>query len=323
MTSYVLFLDDVGIPREEVQTTITSHLDAEAVYASDYPDLSSVPTPVRAIVTVKTPFTPTLASAFPDLSGVVVAFTGYGVHSLDLNIPVYNAPGYSTTAVAEHAIGLSLAALRDTGVFASSSSWKTLAPGRELGSLTVGVAGTGAIGMAFAQRAAAFGASLVGWSRSQNPEFLDLGGRYVASLAELAAEADVVSLHVPFNDNTAGLFGAEEAAAMKADGVLVNTARGGVVDTQAVLDEMASRIASTGSSFVLAADVFEEEPLPDDHRILTDDLLAPFLLLTHHVAYKTRGAISRRWDITLSNLSAVFASTPTAPTAHCVNLEHL
>ncbi|KNC55790.1 D-isomer specific 2-hydroxyacid dehydrogenase [Thecamonas trahens ATCC 50062] len=320
-TSTIVFQQDIGIPQATIAADLAARFPSVScrfAWANDDDAAAAAATagdgdeeqndaPVHALVTVTHPFTAEIAAAHPDLLGVAVAFTGYDAHDTSLGVPVFNAAGYSTPAVAELAVGLTLSALRGLAIFAHATEWTALAPGRELGSCTVGIVGTGAIGCAAARLYAAFGCKVKGWSRSESAAFTDgVGGEYVHDLAELVATCDIVSLHVPLNDATRHLIGTDVVAALRPGAVLVNTARGGVVDTAAVLAEMRARRASSGTSFVYATDVFEDEPLPADSPFFNAASdLAPFLVLSHHVAYKTAGALARRWEITLDNLDAI------------------
>lgn len=229
-----------------------------------------------------------------------VAFTG--LDHIDLGycqqhgIKVQNAAGYSTTAVSELAIGLMLDVLRritelHTNVLLSMTREGFL--GRELHGKTVGVVGTGAIGTAVCRLLLAFGCKVLAYNRSEHQEIIDMGIRYVA-LDDLLRESDIVTLHVPLTPDTHHLIGEKELALMKPSAILINTARGNVVDIPALaqaLDE--GRLAGAG------IDVYEKEPpLEEEHPLLQVDNC----VLVPHIGYATREAFDIRADIVFSHV---------------------
>ncbi len=236
----------------------------------------------------------------PKLKYLSVAFTG--LDHIDLayckehGIKVQNAAGYSTTAVSELAVGMMLDLLRNivslSEAMHQGGSRGTFL-GRELRGKTVGIVGTGAIGTATARLLLAFGCNVIAWSRTERDEVKALGVNYV-SLPVLLKQADIISLHVPLNDETRGLIGKDELAMMKPTALLVNTARGPVCDIAAVADALiAGRIA--GAAF----DVFEKEPpLPLDHMLLSTNRC----LVTPHVAFATEESFAARADIVFGHV---------------------
>ncbi len=229
-----------------------------------------------------------------------VAFTG--LDHIDLkycsnhDIKVQNAAGYSTTAVSELAVGMMLDLLRNIVTLnekiRQGGSRGTFL-GRELRGKTVGIVGTGAIGIATARLLVAFGARVIAWSRTERPEVKALGVEYM-SLEALLQQSDIVSLHVPLCDETRGLIGEKELALMKPTAMLINTARGPVCDIAAVGKALVeSRIA--GAAF----DVFEQEPpLPIDHLLLSTNRC----LVTPHVAFATEESFATRADIVFGHV---------------------
>ena len=229
-----------------------------------------------------------------------VAFTG--LDHIDLkycaehNITVQNAAGYSTTAVSELAVGMMLDLLRNIVTLhelTHQGGSRGTFLGRELRGKTVGIVGTGAIGTATARLLLAFGCKVLAWSRSRRQEVESLGVTYT-SLDDLLRQSDIVSLHVPLNDETRGLIGERELELMKPTALLVNTARGPVCDIAAVGKALvAGRIA--GAAF----DVFEKEPpLPLDHLLLSSKRC----LVTPHVAFATEESFAARADIVFSHV---------------------
>lgn len=229
---------------------------------------------------------------------LAVAFTGLDHVDLkyceERGIKVQNCAGYATTAVAELTFGLLLDLCRNIGkcdTAARNGGTKAGLIGFELEGRTMGIVGTGAIGARVAKLAAAFGMDVIAYSRTPGKV---AGVRYV-SLEELLAQADVVSLHVPLTDETRGMIGAEELALMKETAVLVNTARGPVVDTKALADALNSgRIAGA------AIDVFDKEPPLDADEPLIN---AKNTVVTPHVTFATDESMIKRAEIEFRNIA--------------------
>ena len=239
-------------------------------------------------------------SRCPNLKFLPVAFTGLDHIDLEYcnnhNIKVLNASGYSTVAVSELAIGLMLDVLRKITAFDGTirnGGVRGTFLGRELKGKTVGVVGTGAIGTQVVKLLNAFGCKILAYNRSEHDEVKNLGAKYV-SLNELMRESDIVTLHVPLNKETHHLVGKEQLALMKPTAILINTARGNVID----IDELAkllkeNKIAGAG------IDVYESEPpLPQNHPLCD----APNCVMVPHIAYATREAFDIRADIVMNNI---------------------
>ena len=229
---------------------------------------------------------------------LAVAFTGLDHVDLkyceERGIKVQNCAGYATTAVAELTFGLLLDLCRNIGkcdTAARNGGTKAGLIGFELEGRTMGIVGTGAIGARVAKLAAAFGMDVIAYSRTPGKV---AGVRYV-SLEELLAQADVVSLHVPLTDETRGMIGAEELALMKKTAVLVNTARGPVVDTKALADAL-----NSGSIAGAAIDVFDKEPPLDADEPLIN---AKNTVVTPHVAFATDESMIKRAEIEFRNIA--------------------
>ena len=236
----------------------------------------------------------------PNIKMLSVAFTGLDHIDLDYcrakNIEVFNASGYSTVAVSELAIGLMLDVYRKiTEMDANTRQLgsRGMFLGRELHGKTVGVVGTGAIGIQTINLLKAFGCKVLAYSRTQRSEVKALGVEYV-SLEHLMANSDIVTLHVPATQNTAQMINAEMISLMKPSAILINTARGAVVDNNALAHALKDgKIAGAG------IDVYETEPpLPENHPLLS----APNAVLLPHIAYATREAFDIRADIVMNNI---------------------
>ncbi len=226
-----------------------------------------------------------------------------------LGIAVGRVPEYSPHAVAEHTVALLLALNRRLhraynrvreGNFALEGLL-----GFDLHGRSVGVVGTGKIGECFARIMAGFGCRLLGFDPQPNPACLALGMRYV-ELPELLAASDVISLHCPLTPQTRHLIDADALARMKPGAMLLNTSRGAVVDTRALITAL--KAGTLGS---LGLDVYEEEAdlffrdLSDE--VLHDDVFArlltfPNVLITGHQAFFTEEALTAIAQTTMANL---------------------
>lgn len=241
-----------------------------------------------------------------------------------LGLPVVRVPAYSPEAVAEHTLALMLTLNRHTHrafnrVRENNFQLQGLL-GFTLHRKTVGLIGTGQIGMATARILAGFGCRILAYDPYPQSELTALGGQYV-SQAELFAQSDVISLHCPLTPENHHLVNAKSLAQMKPGVMLVNTSRGGLIDTQAALDALKS-----GQLGYLALDVYEQESslffrdLSDS--LPTDDLLArlmtfPNVLITGHQGFFTHEALTEIAQVTLRNLEQLEA------TGQCDNLVNL
>lgn len=223
--------------------------------------------------------------ACPNLK--VVAKTGTGCDNIDVaaatehGAAVCNVPGYGTEVVSDHAIMLALAVLRrvnelDADVRAGVWDYARHRPLGQARGRTFGVVGMGAIGRATARKAAGLGFSVVCASRSLVPGTRTVQGWEVLALDELLACADVVSLHVALTPETRHVIDERRLALMKPGAVIVNTARGAVVDTRALAEAL-----ERGHLWGAGLDVFEDEPIDASDAILS----APHTVLTPHAAY--------------------------------------
>lgn len=246
----------------------------------------------------------------------VIALRCAGFNNVDLesakqaSIAVVRVPAYSPYAVAEHALALLLGLNRHihkayNRVREGNFSLDGLV-GFDLHGKTVGVIGTGTIGQVFCQLLSGFGSRVLAFDLKENPRCLELGVEYV-DLPTLYREADVISLHCPLTPDTHHLINAAAIAQMKPGLLLINTSRGGLVDTQAVIKGLKSRQLGA-----LALDVYEEEGdlfFEDlsDQVIADDDLMRlttfPNVIVTGHQAFLTREALQNIAETTASNLT--------------------
>ncbi|MEA3285113.1 MAG: 2-hydroxyacid dehydrogenase [Synergistota bacterium] len=242
------------------------------------------------------------------LKMISVAFTGYDHVDMKVcmerGIAVSNCAGYSTDSVAELALGLSIAVCRnilpcDRAVRDGATKVGLL--GNEIAGKTVGIVGTGAIGCKVAKIFRVLGCSVLAYSRTERDELKELGVSYV-TLEELMVSSDIVSVHVPCNDETVGLIGEEKLAMMKPSAILINTARGPIVDN----DRLAEALTSGGLSGA-GIDVFDmESPIPKNYPLLK----APNCVLTPHVAFATPEALEKRAVMAFDNICAWISGSP-------------
>lgn len=236
-----------------------------------------------------------------------VAFTGLDHIALDYcrqrGIEVVNAAGYATEAVAELALGMMLDLYRritpfDLTTRALGTRGNIL--GRELRSKTVGIVGTGAIGVRTIELLKVFGCKLIAYSRTKKAEVERMGVEYVP-LSELMQRSDIISLHTPLTAQTRGLISREMLALCRPTTVIINTARGAIVDTEAVCEMLnTDRLAG------YATDVYESEPPIDSASPLLE---AKNTLLLPHVAFATRESFDARIDIVFNHLDEYLAKS--------------
>ncbi len=232
----------------------------------------------------------------------------------ELGLTVSRVSYYSPYAVAEHAWTLALAVNRRLARAANRSREFDFRLdgllGRDIHGMTVGVIGTGKIGECFTRIAHGFGTRLLGWDIAPNPACLELGMEYVER-DELLARSDLVSLHVPLLPDTHHLIDQAALALMKQDAILVNSSRGGLVDSAALVETLrAGKLSGVG------LDVYEEETgvFFFDRSVegISDDLLArlisfPQVVVTSHQAYFTRTAVGQIIEATARNVEDFLA----------------
>jgi len=235
------------------------------------------------------PITGRVLEASPDLS--LVMMHGVGVNNIDidsatrLNIAIASAPGTNTDGVADLTIAMMLTLLRKIFQAVNSTKmggWNRYV-GNELGSLTIGVVGTGRIGLAVIQRLNGFGSQVLAYDIIQNKAAASQMGFQYVSLDHLLQHSDIVTLHVPLLPETRDMIGKRELALMKSTAYLINLARGELVDEQALCDSLhQNKIAGA------AVDVYAVEPPQSSPLLKLDNVLA-----TPHIAAYTYEAMER------------------------------
>ncbi|MDO5554274.1 MAG: D-2-hydroxyacid dehydrogenase [Planctomycetia bacterium] len=250
----------------------------------------------------------------PKLKYITLFSTGVNVVDLacaaERKIPVSNIPAYSTESVVESAVGhlLNLSArISESANCVRAGDWSRSpdfcfwrGPLRELAGRTLGVVGYGSIGRRVAQVALALAMNVIAYGPRLTPG-QNLDGVTAVSLADLFRTADAVTLHCPLGAGNKAFVNRELLASMKEGALLVNTARGGLVDDQAVADAL-----NSGHLGGYGADTLSSEPPADDNPLIT----ARNAWITPHIAWATLESRQRLMDIAVANIKAFLAGTP-------------
>lgn len=254
------------------------------------------------IVVQYAPITEHVLAALPQLKAI--GRYGVGIDTVDLEaatrhgVAVCNVPDYGTEDVSDHAIGLAASLARgithlDRNLRAGDYSLEIVKPLHRINTRVFGVAGLGLIGSATARKARGLGYDVIGFDPTREVGSVTEDGVAVVSFDELLNRSDVLSLHVPLNAATQHLINADSIAKMKDGAVLVNTCRGGVVDTDAVVAALTSgKLGGAG------LDVFETEPLPMSSPLFD----CPTAILTPHAAWYTEESYGELKHRTLENV---------------------
>jgi glycerate dehydrogenase len=268
-------------------------------------------------ITNKVPLRADAIAQLPDLKLVAIAATG--TDNVDLaacrerGIAVCNIRDYSLVSVPEHTFALMLAVRRNLMAYArdvAAGRWQQSTrfclldhPIGDLAGSRLGIVGYGALGRRVAEIGRAFGMEIVVSSRSPVSARRDQWRPMQLPLPSLLMTSDVVSLHLPLTEATRHMIGAAELARMKKTAILINTARGGLVDEAALSDALKNGVIA-GAGF----DVLSKEPPVPDNPLLTLDL--PNFVLTPHVAWASGGAMQTLADMLVENIDAWAAGNP-------------
>lgn len=310
----IVLMEPLGISAEtldKLAETLTRQGHQFTAYDSftlDTDELIARGADADVMIIANHPLPAAVIEAASHLKLVSVAFVG--IDHVDTaackakGVKISNTGGYCDDAVAELTVGLTLDCLRNiTACHAAVQSGKGKAglQGHELAGRTVGIVGTGAIGTKTAQLFLAFGAKVIAYSRTEREDVKAMGVTYVP-LEQLMRESDIVSLHVPNNAETRGMISRELIALMKPTAIMLNVARGAVMDNAALAEALtAGKIAGAG------IDVFDvEPPIPADDPLL----YAPHTVLTPHVAFATDESMLRRAEIVFRNVEAYLDGQP-------------
>lgn len=302
----IVLLESLGISPEVLESYANSLRSQGHEFAAYERDLSPKIQIERAkdadiLIIANMPLSGEVIRNCPNLKFINVAFTG--VDHVDLeaakenHIAVSNASGYSNESVAELALCMMLSLLRNVPQVEErcrQGLTKDGLVGRELKGKTVGIIGVGAIGTRTAQLCQAFGCKIIGYRR--HPEKNPVEGITYVSLEELLRQSDIVSVHCPQTSETIGMINKERLSLMKPSAILINAARGPIVDSNALADALnEGRIAGAG------IDVFENEPpLNTDHPLLH----SKNTMVTPHVAFASEESMLARAEIVFKNIQA-------------------
>jgi len=239
----------------------------------------------------------------------MICISGTGVEDVDVaeatarKIAVANVPGPSNLAVAEHCLALLFAVARSIPAQDRAirrGEWKAL-QGIELGGKTLGIVGVSGISSELAPLARGLGMKVISWSHNNDSARAMAIGAEAVAFEELLSAADVISLHVRLNDATRNMIGAPQLARMKRGVILINTARGGVVDEAALV-----RALNDGQIAGAGLDVYAYEPLPAGHPFLTMENV----VMTPVSAWSTVDASARMINQSIENVVQFLAGTP-------------
>lgn len=306
----IVLLESLGIPAELLKS-YADKLEAKGHTFAAYEKNTDAQVQIdRAqdadvIMIANMPLKGEVIRACKNLKFINVAFTGVDHVDLaaakEMGVKVSNASGYSTQSVAELALGMMLSLLRNVPQVEErcrAGKTKDGLVGTELRGKTVGIVGAGAIGQNTGRLCKAFGCKVIAYNHRPKQaaegtidEFVDLD--------TLTREADIISLNCPLNDSTRGMFDFGRIAMMKKTAILINVARGPVVDSRALADALnEGRIAGAG------IDVFETEPPLDVNHPL---LHTPNTIVTPHVAFASKESMALRAQIVFDSLDSFLA----------------
>lgn len=260
------------------------------------------------LIIANQPLSAEVVNAAENLKMISVAFTGFDHIAMDAcwenDILVSNSSGYANQAVAELTFGLTIDLMRkikDSDEAVRAGKTRAGLIGNELAGKNFGIIGFGSIGQKTARIADAFGCNVLVDDHKRHQLGDELGVEYLP-ISELMQKSDIISLHVPLKDSTVDLIGAEEITQMKKNAILINTARGPVVNSEALAEALnKEEIAGAG------IDVFEmEPPIPEDHPLLN----VKNTILTPHTAFATEEAFVKRAEIVFNNIEAWLKEEP-------------
>ncbi|OOG27141.1 glycerate dehydrogenase [Thioalkalivibrio denitrificans] len=315
MTERGVFLDLETVDRDDLDLnalrSTLSHWEMHPYTGSE--EVGARIAGAQVVVSNKVVLDAAAIESAPDLRLICVAATG--TNNVDLEtarkrgVTVCNVRDYATAAVSQHVFAMILALTTRLNAYqrdVAEGRWQESRqfclldhPIRELEGLTLGIIGYGALGQGVARAAKAFGLNVAVAESLVSP------GRDKARwpLERLLAESDIISLHCPLTEQTHHLIDADALEAMKSDALLINTARGAIVDNAALATALRQGIIGGAG-----IDVLEQEPPPPDHPLLARDI--PNLILTPHIAWAAREARQRVIDQVAANIRAFIAGDP-------------
>lgn len=297
----IVFLEPLGLSVERIENecNVLKTLGHEVIVYSDRCPDKNIERASDADIVVESnmPLRKDFFDACPNLKMLSIAFTG--LDHIDLQecekrgIVVNNAAGYSTEAVAEETICMMIGLYRniiENDKITRSCSGSAIAPGREIANKIIGIVGLGAIGQRTAKLAQAFGCKVIAWNRT--PKIVD--GVTLVDKETLLKESDIITLHIALNDETRNFISAKEIELMKPSAVIINAARGPIINTKDLANAL-----KNGQISGAALDVFDTEPPLDKNNLL---LNLPNTILMPHVGFATKEAFEQRLEIVIKNV---------------------
>lgn len=305
----IVVIEPLNVSEEKLRSEFTLFKDYDLVYynnrSEDKDELIKRAKDASILVVSNIKIKKEVLSKCPKLKMVCVAFTGVDHLDVDYchrnNIIVSNASGYATQGVAELTFGLIFDLYRnikigDKEVREGFNHNNRL--GVEIAGKKFGVVGAGEIGKEVISLAQAFKTQVLVYNRSQ----LDLENITQTTLEVLFKESDIISIHLPLNKETKGMVSKDVLALMKKDAILINTARGPIID-----NDYLAKMLSNNEIMGAGIDVFDyEPPLSRDYKLLK----APNTSLSPHIAYYTKEAMEKRFKIVIENIKAFLENKP-------------
>ena len=297
----IVFLEPLGLSVEKIEReceTLVRQGHEVVIYNDRCPE-KNIDRAKDADIVVESnmPLRKDFFDACPNIKMLSIAFTG--LDHIDLEecerrgIIVNNAAGYSTEAVAEEVICMMIGLYRhviENDKITRSCEGMPLSPGREIANKVVGVVGLGAIGQRTAKLAQAFGCKVIAWNRTPK----DVEGVTLVDKETLFRESDIVTLHIALNKDTRNFVSAKEIELMKKSAVIINAARGPVVNTNDIAEALKSHSIAGA-----AIDVYDtEHPIGKDNPLLS----APNTMLLPHIGFATEEAFELRLGIVVRNV---------------------
>jgi D-3-phosphoglycerate dehydrogenase len=297
----VVFLEPLGLSVEKIERECEKlrRQGHEVVIYSDRCPEKNIERAKDADIVVESnmPLRKDFFDACPNVKMLSIAFTG--LDHIDLEecerrgILVNNAAGYSTEAVAEETICMMIGLYRhiiENDRITRSCKGMPLSPGREIAGKTIGVVGLGAIGQRVAKLAQAFGCKVIAWNRTPK----NIEGVTLVDKETLFKDSDIVTLHIALNDDTRNFVSAEEISLMKKSAIIINAARGPIVNTRDIAEAL-----KKGDIAGAAIDVYDTEPPIAENNPL---LSAPNTMLLPHIGFATEEAFDIRLGIVVRNV---------------------
>ena len=297
----ILFLQDLRLSREDTCLRLKEIAgnEYETIWF-DSPHLQEFKNSIEILVTCEHEVSSSILKEWPKVKMISLAFTGYDKVDLDYahskGIEVYYVPGYATASVAELNLALTLSILRKIPTADRTireGKWHDqVYPGIELGQKTVGIVGTGTIGLETGRLFRAFGCSVIGWSRTLREEFIKIGGAYVSEKS-VFSESDILVLCLALNHGTRHFVCQTQLEWMKEGSILINTARSELIDKAALLPILKEKRIFAG------IDAFDDKT---EKRGMDQLFEFENVVLSPHLGFKTKEALNRLAEATIKNI---------------------